>query len=224
MPRSPRRSSRSRSRSPGRKRHSRRSRSRSPRDRRNSRSPRRSSPRRSPPLRRDRDRSPRRLRRDRSHSRSRSRSRSRDRYLIDVVVKLLTTLYLCMIVSRRTYIKVVSYVDDLFHFLRFGRLISRRNDRERERRAEEDQKRKKEDEERRLEEDRIRRRLPIILVVQDSPSQCTYFVHLHCPKMLKRFSIKLIRTYYHINISTYEITGFVCTIVPQVPNTYLNTS
>lgn len=44
---------------------------------------------------------------------------------------------------------------------RFGRLISRRNERERERR-EEDQKRKKEDEERRLEEERIRRRFQIL--------------------------------------------------------------
>ena len=53
---------------------------------------------------------------------------------------------------------MATFVDDLYLLLRYGRLISRRNERERERR-EEDQKRKKEDEERRLEEDRIRRRL-----------------------------------------------------------------
>ena len=53
-----------------------------------------------------------------------------------------------------------------YHCLRFGRLMSRRNDRDRERerreedlkRKEEDLKKKKEDEERRLEEDRLRRR------------------------------------------------------------------
>ena len=50
-----------------------------------------------------------------------------------------------------------SLADDPYHFSRYGRLLSRRNDRDRERR-EEDQKKKKEDEERRLEEDRIRRR------------------------------------------------------------------
>ncbi len=155
MPRSPRRSSRSRSRSPGRKRYSRRSRSRSPRDRRNSRSPRRSSPRRSPPLRRERDRSPRRSRKDRSRSKSRSRSRSRDRY--GGLIFLSCWKGTCS-VDDPLPTPCLGF-DDHYHFSRFGRLLSRRNDRERDReRREEDQKRKKEDEERRLEEDRIRRR------------------------------------------------------------------